>query len=49
MIRLSDLLLDYYLIHESNVFVCGNGSAAISNHFLCDHLKSTSTNTNYLK
>ena len=37
--RLSDLLLDYYL-SENNVFVCGNGgSAAISNHFLCDHLK----------
>ena len=46
--KLSDLLLDYYL-SESNIFVCGNGgSAAISNHFLCDHLKSTSTNTNLL-
>ena len=46
--RLSDLLLDYYL-SENNVFVCGNGgSAAISNHFICDHLKSTSTNTNLL-
>ena len=46
--RLSDLLLDYYL-SENNVFVCGNGgSAVISNHFLCDHLKSTSTNTNLL-
>ena len=46
--KISDLLSKYYF-SKNNVFVCGNGgSAAISNHFLCDHLKGVSTNTNLL-
>ena len=46
--KISDLLSKYYF-SNSNVFVCGNGgSAAISNHFLCDHLKGVSTNTKLL-
>lgn len=33
----------------SNVFVCGNGgSAAISDHFLCDHLKGVNFDTGML-
>ena len=46
--HLCDLLSEYYL-SKKNIFVCGNGgSASISNHFICDHLKSTSTDTNLL-
>ena len=46
--KISDLLSKYYF-SKKNVFVCGNGgSAAVSNHFLCDHLKGISTNTNLL-
>ena len=45
---LSNLLSNYYS-SDNNIFVCGNGgSAAISNHFICDHLKGTSLNTNLL-
>ncbi len=33
----------------ARVYVCGNGgSAAISNHMICDHLKSTRTDTDLL-
>jgi D-sedoheptulose 7-phosphate isomerase len=33
----------------AHVFVCGNGgSAAISNHLVCDHLKGTQTDTELL-
>ena len=46
--KLAKLILNYYL-SDKNVFVCGNGgSASISNHFICDHLKGTSSNTNLL-
>lgn len=32
---------------KNNIFVCGNGgSASISNHLVCDHLKGISQNTN---
>ena len=42
-------MLSKYYYSKNNIFVCGNGgSAAISNHFLCDHLKGISTNTNLL-
>jgi phosphoheptose isomerase len=34
---------------RASVYVCGNGgSAAISNHFICDHLKGVQTDTNVL-
>ncbi len=34
---------------RASVYVCGNGgSAAISNHFICDHLKGVQTDTNLL-
>ena len=43
-----NLILNHYLSNK-NIFVCGNGgSASISNHFICDHLKGTSSNTNLL-
>ena len=46
--KLSKLISRYYLSNK-NIFVCGNGgSASISNHFICDHLKGISTNTNLL-
>ena len=46
--KASNLLTDLYL-SENNIFVCGNGgSASISNHFICDHLKSISTDTKLL-
>ena len=33
---------------RANIFVCGNGgSAAISEHFTCDHSKGINSNTNY--
>ena len=45
---LSNLLSNYYS-SDNNIFVCGNGgSAAISNHFICDHLKSVSLDTKLL-
>ncbi len=45
---LSDLLSNYYS-SDRNIFVCGNGgSAAISNHFICDHLKSVTLDTKLL-
>lgn len=34
---------------RSNVFVCGNGgSAAISDHFMCDHTKGVNSDTHFL-
>ena len=34
---------------RASIYVCGNGgSAAISNHFICDHLKGVQTDTNVL-
>ena len=46
--KLSKLITRYYLSNK-NIFVCGNGgSASISNHFICDHLKGTSSNTSLL-
>ena len=46
--ELAKLMLNYYLSNK-NIFVCGNGgSASISNHFICDHLKGTSLNTHLL-
>ncbi len=46
--KISRLLSSCYLSGKK-IFVCGNGgSASISNHFICDHLKSTSTDTNLL-
>ena len=46
--ELAKLILNYYLSNK-NIFVCGNGgSASISNHFICDHLKGTSSNTHLL-
>jgi len=34
---------------RASVYVCGNGgSAAISNHFICDHLKGVQTDTKVL-
>ncbi len=34
---------------RASVYVCGNGgSAAISNHFICDHLKGVQTDTSVL-
>ena len=37
--KLSKLISRHYLSNK-NIFVCGNGgSASVSNHFICDHLK----------
>ena len=34
--------------NQKNIFVCGNGgSAAISNHYVCDYLKLIRENTIY--
>ena len=34
---------------RASIYVCGNGgSAAISNHFICDHLKGVQTDTKVL-
>ena len=39
-------LLEQLYKNKKNIFICGNGgSASISNHFLCDHQKGSSTNT----
>ena len=43
--KAADLLLKSYE-NNNDVYVCGNGgSAAISNHFVCDHGKLLATNT----
>ena len=42
-------ILGVALDRRAAVYVCGNGgSAAISNHFVCDHLKGVQTDTNLL-
>lgn len=42
------LILDA-INRDKQIFSCGNGgSAAISNHLVCDHVKSVSTNTGLL-
>ena len=42
----SELISDSY-VNKRYIFVCGNGgSASISNHLVCDHLKGISQNTN---
>ena len=42
-------MLDAAFDQRTSVYVCGNGgSAAISNHFICDHLKGVQTDTNVL-
>lgn len=46
--NISEKLSKFYLSNK-NIFVCGNGgSASISNHFICDHLKGVSTDTKLL-
>ena len=43
--RAAELLDDAYA-REAGVFACGNGgSASISNHLICDHLKGIQTDT----
>ena len=40
-------LIEKTIKNKKNIFVCGNGgSAAISNHFVCDYLKLLRTKTN---
>jgi phosphoheptose isomerase len=40
-------LIQKPIIKKKTIFVCGNGgSSAISNHYVCDYIKSLSTNTN---
>ena len=42
-------MLDAAFNQRTSVYVCGNGgSAAISNHFICDHLKGVQTDTTVL-
>lgn len=42
------LLLKNSIQNGKTIFVCGNGgSAAISNHYICDYLKLIRTNTKY--
>ena len=45
-LREAAIVLDEAYRREANVYVCGNGgSAAISNHLVCDHLKGIQTDT----
>ncbi len=45
-IEKASLILKQNYISKKTVFVCGNGgSSAISNHFLCDHMKGISSKT----
>jgi D-sedoheptulose 7-phosphate isomerase len=40
-------LIQDRIVKKKTIFVCGNGgSSAISNHYVCDYIKSLSTNTN---
>jgi len=40
-------LIEDRIKKKKTIFVCGNGgSSAISNHYVCDYIKSLSTNTN---
>lgn len=41
-------VLENTFLRNSNIFVCGNGgSAAISDHFMCDHSKCIHSDTNF--
>jgi D-sedoheptulose 7-phosphate isomerase len=41
-------LLTAAITHDAQVFACGNGgSAAISNHLVCDHIKGICTDTGF--
>ena len=43
----AEALLDEALEADAHVYACGNGgSAAISNHLVCDHVKGIQTDTN---
>ena len=45
-IEKASLILKKNYMNRKKVFVCGNGgSLAISNHFLCDHMKGISSKT----
>ena len=40
-------LIEKTILNKKTIFVCGNGgSSAIANHYVCDYIKSLSTNTN---
>ena len=40
-------LIEKTILSKKTIFVCGNGgSSAIANHYVCDYIKSLSTNTN---
>jgi len=46
-LRMAASTLEDAVNRKATIFVCGNGgSAAISNHFVCDHLKGASIGTN---
>ena len=41
-------IIEYSIKKKKTIFVCGNGgSAAISNHYVCDYLKLIRTNTKF--
>ena len=40
-------LIEKTILAKRTIFVCGNGgSSAIANHYVCDYIKSLSSNTN---
>ena len=42
------LIIENSIKNKKTLFVCGNGgSAAISNHYVCDYLKLIRTNTKF--
>ena len=46
-IKLASNLIEKKILKNKTIFVCGNGgSAAISNHFVCDYIKLLRLNTN---
>lgn len=47
-VRKAAKALEETVNRKAMIFVCGNGgSAAISNHFVCDHVKGASNGTDY--
>jgi D-sedoheptulose 7-phosphate isomerase len=47
-IRKAAACLEEVVRRKATIFVCGNGgSAAIANHFVCDHVKGASTGTDF--
>jgi D-sedoheptulose 7-phosphate isomerase/D-glycero-D-manno-heptose 1,7-bisphosphate phosphatase len=47
-IRRAARCLEEAVNSRATIFVCGNGgSAAIANHFVCDHVKGASTGTDF--